>query len=68
MGPILRVEGFVPEQSGLCFFEFGISVAKLRRAHGGCLGVKCKKGVEVCDIPGEVDKQAMIPGFPIAAD
>jgi hypothetical protein len=25
---------------------------------------KAKKGVEVCDKPGEVDKRAMIPGFP----
>jgi len=22
------------------------------------------KGVEVCDMPGEVDKRALIPGFP----
>jgi hypothetical protein len=36
--------------------EFGISTANLRRAHGGCLGVKRMKGVEVCEKPGEVDK------------
>ena len=47
--------------------EFGISTANLRRAHGGCLGVKRKKGVEVCEKPGGVDKQVMIPGFPTAA-
>ena len=46
--------------------EFGISAANLRRAHGGCLGVKSEKGVEVCEKPGEVDKQVMIPGFPTA--
>lgn len=43
--------------------EFGISTAKLLRAHGGCLGIKSEKGVEVCEMPGGVDKQAMIPGF-----
>ncbi len=46
--------------------EFGISAANLQRAHGGCLGVKSEKGVEVCEKPGEVDKQVMIPGFPTA--
>ena len=46
--------------------EFGISMANLLRAHGGCLGVKSEKGVEVCEMPGGVDKQAMIPGFPTA--
>lgn len=25
---------------------------------------KAKKGVEVCEKPGEADKQALIPGFP----
>lgn len=47
--------------------EFGISTAKLLRAHGGCLGVRRMKGVEVCEKPGGVDKQVMIPGFPTAA-
>ena len=47
--------------------EFGISAANLQRAHGGCLGVKRMKGVEVCEKPGGVDKQVMIPGFPTAA-
>ncbi len=46
--------------------EFGISTANLRRAHGGCLGVERKKGVEVCEMPGGADKQAMIPGYPTA--
>ncbi len=46
------------------FSEFEISVVKLLRAHGGCLGVK-RLGVEVCEKPGEVDKQTMIPGYPI---
>ena len=46
--------------------EFGISAANLLRAHGGCLGVKRMKGVEVCEKPGGVDKQVMIPGFPTA--
>ena len=44
--------------------EFGISLANLPRAHGGCLGIK-SVGVEVCEMPGGVDKQAMIPGYPI---
>lgn len=47
--------------------EFGISMTNLLRAHGGCLGVKRMKGVEVCEKPGGVDKQVMIPGFPTAA-
>ena len=46
--------------------EFGISVANLLRAHGGCLGVERMKGVEVCEMPGGVDTQAVIPGFPTA--
>lgn len=44
--------------------ELWINVAKLLRAHGGCLGIR-RMGVEVCEMPGGVDKQAMIPGFPI---
>ena len=47
--------------------EFGIAMTNLLRAHGGCLGVKRMKGVEVCEKPGGVDKQVMIPGFPTAA-
>ena len=43
--------------------EFGISAANLQRAHGGCLGVKSEKGVEVCEKLGGVDKRALIPRF-----
>lgn len=47
--------------------EFGISMANLPRAHGGCLGVERMKGVEVCEILGGADKQVMIPRYPTAA-
>lgn len=45
-------------------FELEITVVKLLRAHGGCLGVG-SKGVEDCDKPGEAVKQAIIPGYPV---
>ena len=44
--------------------EYRIFVIKLERAHGGCLGIRRLKGVEDCDMPGGVVKQALIPEFP----
>jgi hypothetical protein len=42
--------------------ERWINVAKLLRAYGGCLGIR-RTGVEVCEKPGGVDKQTLIPGY-----
>ena len=44
--------------------EFEISLANLPRAHGGCLGIK-RKGVEICEMLGGIDKQVVIPRFPL---
>ena len=43
--------------------EFEISTANLRKGtRGMSWRQETKKGVEVCEKPGEADKQAMIPG------
>ncbi len=64
---IVKEVGNFSRFTGSGSLEFGISMANLLRAHGGCLGVERLKGVEVCEKPGGVDKQVMIPGFPTAA-
>jgi hypothetical protein len=43
-------------------FDYGGQATK--GAWGMSWRQKATKGVEVCDKPGEVDKRAMIPGFP----
>ena len=49
--------------------EFEISTANLRKGtRGMSWRQETKKGVEVCEKPGEADKQAMIPGFPSAVN
>lgn len=56
----LRFGGSVGGLSG----EAEITVVKLLRARGGCLGVS-RTGVEDCENLGEAVKRALIPRFPI---
>lgn len=48
-------------------FSFGRGLDKCGQATKGAWGMsrhqKAKKGVEVCEKPGGVDKRTLIPGF-----